>query len=130
MRSGTLANRFSIDVGFLHTHIFVVIFPTKQRRIDAMGELRPLLAIGAAPMVLRAGPRPLFGGSVRPLCRGLMLAAALSLPALGPLAADRWAARDIRPEAVRAAVAPSLHVPSAPTGGAAARLVLASGDAR
>lgn len=91
-----------------------------------MGELRPLIAVGAAPMMLAAGPRPLLEGSVRPLCRGLVLAAALSLPALGVLAAGHWTARETRPEAVRAAVASS----SPPGDGAAARLALALGAAR
>lgn len=91
-----------------------------------MIELRPLLAPGETPLVLAAGPRPLLEGSVRPLCRGLLLAAALSLPALGPHAADRLRTPGVtRSEAARAAVAPSFP----PTGGAA-RLALAWGAAR
>ncbi len=53
-----------------------------------MRELRPLLAPGDAPLVLTVVPRPLLDGSVRPLRRGLLVAAALALPALGPLAAE------------------------------------------
>ncbi|WP_232630867.1 hypothetical protein [Methylobacterium sp. Leaf118] len=80
-----------------------------------MIELRPHHAPGDAPLVLATLPRPLIDGSGRPLCRGLAVAAALLLPALGPLAADRFPPR---PEAARAAVASLIP----PSGAAAARI--------
>ncbi|WP_342154743.1 hypothetical protein [Methylorubrum sp. SB2] len=68
-----------------------------------MRELRPLLAANSAPLVLAPAPCPRLDGSLRPLCRGLVLAAALGLPALGALAADRLAERG--PAPVRLALA-------------------------
>ncbi len=68
-----------------------------------MRTLRPLRALGEAPLVLTPAPRPLLDGSLRPLCRGLVLAAALGLPALGALAAERLA--KVGPEPRRLALA-------------------------
>lgn len=70
-----------------------------------MRDLRPLLAVGEAPLVLRPEPRPLLDGSVRPLCRGLVLAGLLALPALGAIAAEHVRAGGPRPEPVRLALA-------------------------
>ncbi len=69
-----------------------------------MRDLRPLLAVGEAPLVLRPEPCPLLDGSVRPLCRGLVLASVLALPALGALAAERVSAGGPQPEPVRLAL--------------------------
>ena len=81
--------------------------------------LRPMLVPGEAPLALTRAPRPLLDASVRPLCRSLALAAALALPAFGPLAASLipgggW------PEAQRTAAALRLS----PGGGAAVRPTL------
>ncbi|WP_156384079.1 hypothetical protein [Methylobacterium sp. Leaf456] len=55
--------------------------------------------------MLAPARRPVLDGSLRPLCRGLVLATALGLPALGALAAERLSEPSPQPEPVRLALA-------------------------
>ncbi len=84
-----------------------------------MVELRPNLMPGEAPLALAAGPTSLLDGSVHPVCRGLILAVAIALPALAPFAVHQIPGSKDQ-AARRAAVAPVF----APAGGATARLAL------
>ncbi|ACK85553.1 hypothetical protein Mchl_4779 [Methylorubrum extorquens CM4] len=83
-----------------------------------MVELRPNFMSGDPPLSLAIIPTSLLDGSVRPVCRGLILAVAIALPALGPFAVKIPGSEDQARQ--RAAVAPVF----APAGGAAARLAL------
>lgn len=68
-----------------------------------MAEIRAILLPTPEPLRLRHGPGLFAGAALRPLARGLVFLAALSLPVLGCTLADRSHGSVPRPEQVAAA---------------------------